>query len=277
MSKAEAPKKAVKKPGRLSTVAKALDLLDLLARERREWGVTELAMHLKLSKSVVHGLLVTLQDKHYVAGDPATRRYRLGLKAASLGTDFDLFQEMRAVARPIIGSLTQAAGEESYLMVRQGMMAVTVARALTEGPMRLSVEEGTAVALHAGASGKVILAFSPAAIVEEILSQTGMPPVASRTITARDQLIHNLKEIADAGYAVSESEGMEGIFALAAPVLGSGGIVGSLGLVGVAASMKKREAELLPLLLENARKISLALGGLEAPPETMSGPARRKA
>ena len=275
MSNAEGPTSADRKPGRLSTVAKALDLLDLLARERRQWGVTELAMHLKLSKSVVHGLLVTLQDKHYVAGDPATRRYRLGLRAASLGSDFDFIQEMRAVARPIIGDLTRAAGEASYLMIRQGLMAVTVARALTEGPMRLSVEEGTAVALHAGASGKVILAFSPTAVVEDILSRTGMPPIASRTITARDRLIRNLKEIADAGYAISESEGMEGVFALAAPVLGSGGIVGSLGLVGVAASMKKREAELLPLLLKNARKISVALGGLKAPPETIPGSSRR--
>ena len=206
-----------------------------------------------------------------------TRRYRLGLQAASLGTGFDLIQELRAVARPIIGDLTREAEEASYLMVRQGMMAVTVARALTEGPMRLSVEEGAAVALHAGASGKVILAFSPTAVVEEILSQTGMPPVASRTITARDRLLQNLKEIADAGYAISESEGMEGVFALAAPVLGSGGIVGSLGLVGLAASMKKREAVLLPLLLDSARKISLALGGLKAPPETILGPSRRKA
>ena len=194
-----------------------------------------------------------------------------------MGTGFDLIQELRAVARPIIGDLTREAEEASYLMVRQGMMAVTVARALTEGPMRLSVEEGAAVALHAGASGKVILAFSPTAVVEEILSQTGMPPVASRTITARDRLLQNLKEIADAGYAISESEGMEGVFALAAPVLGSGGIVGSLGLVGLAASMKKREAVLLPLLLDSARKISLALGGLKAPPEAISGPSRRKA
>ena len=92
----------------------------------------------------------------------------------------------------------------------------------------------------------------------------------------RDRLIRNLKEIADVGYAISESEGMEGVFALAAPVLGSGGIVGSLGLVGVAASMRKREAELLPLLLDNARKISLALGGLKTPPETMLRPSRRK-
>src|SRR5690606_39064063 len=99
----------------------------------------------------------------------------------------------------------------------------------------------------------------------DILAQTGMPQVASQTITARDRLIQNLKEIAEAGYAASESEGMEGVFALAAPVRGPIGLTGSLCLVGVAASMKKREAKLLPLLVDHADRISEALGGSKAP------------
>lgn len=252
---------AQRKPGRLSTVAKALDLLEILADEPREWGVTEIARRLDLSKSVVHGLLVTLQDRDFVAGDPRTRRYRLGLKAMRLGAGVDLHQELRVAALPILHELTAAAGEASYLMIRQGLRAVTVARALTAAPMRISVDEGMTTALHAGASGKAILAFSAPEIVESVITETGIPKMASQTITSREQLIANLDQIRADGYAYSESEAMEGVFALAVPVLGANGINASLGLVGIAAGLGDRRSALLSLLTEHAGRITRALGG----------------
>ncbi|MDF2809013.1 MAG: putative transcriptional regulator, IclR family [Microvirga sp.] len=248
----------------------------MLALERREWGVTELAKQLKLSKSVVHGLLVTLQDKDFVSGDATTRRYRLGLKAISLGAGFDLNQELRAVALPLMRDLTRAAGEASYLMIRQGTMAITVARALTNGPMRISVEEGAATALHAGASGKVILAFSPPGVAAAILEQTGMPRIASQTITARDQLDENLQQIRQAGYAYSESEGMEGVFAFAAPVVGPNGLIASLGLAGVAIGIQDRYESLLSLLLEHAHRLTQNLGVSDGPLRVPSPRPRSK-
>ncbi len=250
-----------RKPGRLSTVSKALDLLEILASEPRGWGVTEIARHLDLSKSVVHGLLMTLQDKDFVSGDLRTRRYRLGLKAMGLGAGFDFDQELRAAALPILHELTRTANEASYLMVRHGLRAFTVARALTASPMRISVEEGITMPLHAGASGKIILAYSPPEIVEAVINETGIPKMASRTITGRDQLLRNLDQIRAEGFAYSESEGMDGVFALAVPVHGYNLTVASLGLVGIAAGLGKRQEKLLSLLLDHAAQISRALGG----------------
>lgn len=250
-----------RKPGRLSTVAKALDLLEILAAEPREWGVTELARRLDLSKSVVHGLLMTLQDKDFVSGDQRSRRYRLGLKAMGLGAEFDLNREFRTVALPVLQELTASAGEASYLMVRQNLRAVTVARVLTDAPMRISVEEGMTTALHAGASGKVLLAFSAPEIVESVISQAGTPKLASHTITGRDQLLRNLEQIRADGFACSDSEGMDGVFALAVPIFGSNGVVASLGLVGIAASLGDRQATLLSLLRTHSGRIARALGG----------------
>lgn len=255
----------VRKPGRLSTVSRALDLLELLAAEPREWGVTEIARRLDLSKSVVHGLLMTLQDRDFVSGDQLSRRYRLGLKAMGLGAGFDFDRELRDAALPILRELTAGAGEASYLMARRNLQAVTVARALTDAPLRISVEEGMTTALHAGASGKVILAFSAPDIIEAVISGTGIPKMASQTITARDRLLSNLEQIRTDGFAYSESEGMEGAFALAVPVSGPNGIVASLGLVGIAAGLGDRQGKLLSLLRAHAERIRRALGGPSMP------------
>lgn len=249
------------KPGRLSTVAKALDLLELMAAQPREWGVTELARELGLSKSVVHGLLATLRDKDFVVGDERSRRYRLGFKAMTLGADFDLDQELRTVAMPVLKELTEQTGEASYLMVRRGIKALTIARALPATPIHLAIEEGVRVPLHAGASARVILAFSRPDVIESVIADVGLPRLAEQTITARDDLLASLADIRAKGCAYSASEMLDGVYALAAPVFGPNGMVGSLGMVGIEAAVGARHETFTTLVIDHARRLEAALGG----------------
>lgn len=242
--------------GRLSSITKALDLLELLAAAPREWGVSELGRELSLSKSVVHGLLATLRDKDFVAMDERSRRYRLGLKALTLGAHHDLDQMLRAASMPVLNQLTATSGEASYLMVRRGLSCVAVARSLPATAIHLAIEEGVRTPLHAGASARVILAHEPPDLVDAVIRQSGLPRLGACTITEADALLDSLEQIRRQGHAFSVSETLNGVFALAAPVHGAGQLIGSLGLVGIEASLGDRKPRLLAQLLDHARQLS---------------------
>src|SRR5690606_21233510 len=68
----------------LQTLDRALTLLAAFDREHPEWGVTELAHHLGLPKSVVQKTLATFARHGFVHQEPRRRRYRLGLRLLSL-------------------------------------------------------------------------------------------------------------------------------------------------------------------------------------------------
>ncbi len=249
------------KPIVLSTVKNALQVIELLAREKHDWGVTELAQHFGLNKSVVHSLLSTLLESGFVSSDPATRRYRLGLKILTLAAAMDVDQEIRRSALPIMEALTAKTGEASFLMAPRGSHAICVARVLIDQPLRITMEEGTATPLQAAASGKAILAFMSPATVQWVLDQTGLPKLGSKTISDLPAFLRHLAEVREKGYAYSESEVVEGMWGLAVPLFGAGeSVVASLGLAGIRVDSADRSTKLLPSLRSHAKRLSQALG-----------------
>lgn len=254
----------VKKPreakrGRLSTVFKALDLLELLASEPREWGVTEIAGALGLSKSVAHGLLATLCDRNFVSADDRSRRYRLGFKAIGLGQEFDLGRELRIIALPILQDLTAVSGEASYLMLRRGTRAVTVACALPPTPIHLAIDENASTPLHTGASARVLLAYSKPEVLDAVLAEARLPRLADKTITEPDDLFASLAEIRAQGICRSASEMLNGIFAVAVPVFGPNNLIASLGIVGIEGELGARYDSLAHHLKAHAQRLAETL------------------
>src|SRR5262249_22076541 len=68
------------RPYNAQSLERGLLVLALLRESKRgELGLSELARELGLHKSTVHRLVTTLMRHDYVAQDPITRRYRLGL------------------------------------------------------------------------------------------------------------------------------------------------------------------------------------------------------
>src|SRR3989442_14658056 len=72
-------------PQTLSSVRNAARLLSSFSAAEPELGVSELARRLGLAKSAVHRLLITLAGERLVEQNPATGRYRLGVRIYRLG------------------------------------------------------------------------------------------------------------------------------------------------------------------------------------------------
>ena len=82
---------------------------------------------------------------------------------------------------------------------------------------RIAARVGTRAPLHVGASQRLLLAFAPPEVQDEVLAGP-MKAVASRTVTSPEELRSDFERITAQGHATGYSEGVEGVGAFAAAV-----------------------------------------------------------
>jgi len=219
--------------------------------------VTELADHLDVSKSTVHRHLATLEDHDYVTRDGDD--YHVGLRFLGLGEYARQRNPVYHQARPLVEELAAETEERSLFMVEEHGRAVYLHRGVGNHAVRTNSSIGTRRYLHTIAGGKAILAHLPDERVEGIIDRWGLPAQTEHTITDRDELIEELDRIRERGVAFNHEEAIEGLNAVAAPVVANDDIVGAISVSGPAHRVKGDwfTEEIPDLLLGTANELTL--------------------
>ena len=242
---------------------KTLRILALFNGETPEWGVTELAAHAGMPKSTVFRVLRVLLQHELLAQDPLTKRFRLGLGALELGRRAYEGLELRQVALPILNRIAALSGETVLLEVlnQEHDRVVCVERAQRQTGLRLMLEVGSTVPLHAGASSKVLLAYLPDEEIEAVIAR-GLPPLTAHTITDPARLRRDLAEIRARGFAVSFEETDDGAAGVAVPIWDrSGRVVAGLTIAGPVTRLNQATvSRFLDIGRDGARQIAQELG-----------------
>ena len=248
---------------RAGMLERSLAILALFTETRVEWRVPEIADAVGLPIPTTYRIVGSLVAQGLLR--PTTGGYRLGSAALGLGrraaAGFDLGSavgaELRALARA-----TQETGLLSVLD-EGARTAVCVDRVDSAQPLRLTLEVGRRVPLHAGAASKALLASGPATVREAVLAGP-LPRLGPGTLTSAAALSEQLDEIRDVGYAVSREETNEGAWGVASPILGVGAVL--LGSIGIAGPLVRCTPETLELarreVLASARRAETVLGGV---------------
>lgn len=236
-------------PQFVQSVDRALTLLDLLGNGNR-WGITEFARATGLSKTVVFRLVRTLGQHGYVT-QADDHRYVLGTKPLELASVVLRRFEVRQVARPTMLALAERTGESVVLTApgREGVICLDT----VDGPqqIRASFQIGRITPWHAGAAGKLHLAFLQESRIREIIAR-GLPRYTERTITDPEMLLRDLARIRRRGYAFTVGEFDPGVAAISAPVLDSSNEVIAAVSIGGPASRFSQAA--LPNLIREVRE-----------------------
>lgn len=212
--------------------ARVADVLLLFTDGPATIGVSWIARELDLSKAVVHRILQSLAGRGFVALDPASREYRLGPATAALGARALRDSDLRTAALALLRELRDATGETATLTtpVPGGRVYLDQVEGLHE--IKMTVELGRRFPLHAGSSGKCMLAFLPEADREALLAAP-LPALTPNTVVDADALREQLALIAERGYASSAGERQRDAGSIAAPVFGlSGEVIGAISVCG---------------------------------------------
>jgi DNA-binding IclR family transcriptional regulator len=220
----------------------------LTIADRGEIRADELATLLETPLSTVYRYLRTLTEFGFV--ERMEGGYRLGQRLHLTGGATVSSEELIRHADPVLRLLVAEAGETAVIARRVGLSAVCLHEVQSAHALRVTCEAGTATPLVAGAIAKVLLAYAPADIQDEVLAG------ASQTKALRRELA----SVTADGIARSEGELHSGTVTIAVPILRDDGIVAAIALIAPAdrATLPWR-ARAARLLAEGAAAITGAL------------------
>jgi IclR family transcriptional regulator, KDG regulon repressor len=248
----------------VEAVVAAFDVLECFLAKS---GLTtrEIMQATGFTRNRVMRLTGTLTHRGYLMADAETGAFSIGPALFALGKVFERHRAAIFLVRPVLRDIALKTGESASLYVREGYQRVVMAREESPRTIRHAISEGQHLDLHAGAAGKVILAYLPAETVETILEKTGLPKRTATTTTEPKKLYNELQTIRKQRYAFSIGERAADAFAIAVPVLGHGEeLIGALAIAGpisrfTAAARKSH----LRLLLERGEQLSRQLGWVQ--------------
>ncbi|MQA07750.1 MAG: helix-turn-helix domain-containing protein [Pseudonocardiaceae bacterium] len=242
---------------RVEAVQRAVAVLDVLAAEGADLGTNEIAKRADINASSVSRLLATLVDAGLVRHMPSTGRYRLGMRILQLAGVAREHLDIRALAGPSLGELTEITGETTTLSLPGGHEVMTVDFAQSDVSVRSVASIGRNSVPHATAVGKVFLAWGGHLPDGELAGYT------KRTITDRAGLTKEIERVRGQGWAQAIREREEELNGIAAPVLDSAHrLVAILGVQGPSTrfTQKAMQAAVEPLRERAKVLASLSLG-----------------
>jgi DNA-binding IclR family transcriptional regulator len=189
------------------------------------YTLSELAEHTGLPVSTTHRLATELAEWQMLERCD-DRRFRPGLSLRTLGGSSCCTTSMRDRAAPVLEDLSRATGANTRLGLLDKLSVNYIHKAAYHPVSQFS--PAATLPLHATAMGKVLLAFSPVAVVDTFLDRK-LRAYTPYTITDSDRLRWMLKLARAHRIAVSDRELQLDHLAVAAPVFGAGGhVVASL-------------------------------------------------
>ncbi len=245
-------------------LARAFDILDMLAMSSVGLTKMEIAQSVRIPYSTAFNLLNTMQKHGYVRREDDTGKYYLGLKLLSLGSVPVKDSGLRDTAAPVLEELVRRSKLTAHLAILDRGEAIYIDRKEPSGFVKINSWIGKRNYVHTSAVGKALIAYRPPGEVDLIWKE-GLPKRTSRTITSLKKLKAELAEVVRRGYALDLEEDELGGRCLAAPVLDAcGSVIAAVGISGVASQAPdERLARLGELVIAQANEISRRLGWSE--------------
>jgi len=197
----------------VQSVERALRLLTAVAARPEGAGVRELARACGLKAPTAQALLKTLAAHEFLAFDPDSRRYRLGVAAARLAAGSPV-EALRTFVRPAVSRLHAQFGETAAALAWLAGRAQVIDWRQSEHALAVTHPDQEVTQPHRLASGRVLLAFQPPAVLAAYLAGLDAPTAG---------LARELQAIREARWAETENLGGSGIVAVAAPVCDGAG------------------------------------------------------
>lgn len=244
----------------IQSVAKAMQLLDLLAAAGGAMSLAEISQLTDWPKSTVHGLLSTMKEYSVVSQDDQGR-YMLGIRLFEYGCTLSSSWTILDTARPFIQHISYETGQTVFLSILDKGEVITLDHAESRIGLDINAEVGCRLPVHCTSQGKLFLALMTEEERELLLSRNPLDEFTSHTITTRSQLLKELQHIKDTGYAIENGEYKVGLRSVAAPIYDADGAVKfAIGIIGMFRHIEMEQfSRAVEVVRETARKISEVL------------------
>ena len=249
-------------PGmQIKVIDKAVQVIDLLAGARQGIKLKQAVETLHLNKTTALRILRVLES-HNLAARNRDATFVLGNRVLWWETCYRQKFELLDVVRPHLEKIRDLTSETVIFSILVDKRTVIINQAISPHVTSSRYDLGAAAPLHAGASGKAMLAYLDAEKRREFLKQADLNRLTERTVSNKELLEKQLEEIRIKGFAYTRGERFPNTASVAVPVFGSEReVVGSMAVIGPSERLTPaRLKEIAPVLLKEARLMTEQLG-----------------
>jgi DNA-binding IclR family transcriptional regulator len=249
----------------IQSLDRGLLILEAVGKSPDPVSLGQLAAMLEIDRSSAFRLANTLKRRGFLANPSAGRDYVLGPSVWRLSRQYDWSKMLARVAHEPLKTLASETGETAHLAVREGRRALFIDHVTSSHVISISGQTGELVPLYCTSHGKALLSDFEE---QDLLSLFGTKPLKAytkHTIQSIRSLAAECKAIRERGFATDESEYLEGVRCLAAPIRDrDGAVIASVGISApVARFPRERERDFAGMVINVAAQIAETAGALQ--------------
>jgi IclR family transcriptional regulator, KDG regulon repressor len=246
----------------VTSLEKALSIIELALDEDRDLSITEISQKLGMGKGTVHRVLSTLKAKKFFQQDGKTKMYSLGVRTLEIGMAPKRERFLRKAMAPFLMDLYERCKETINAAVWDYNEIRYIYRLESEEMLRISTKAGARFPGYCAATGKVLLSFISNEDIQQIYgSNKTLKKYTERSISSVDELIREIEKVRVKKVAVDDEETLLGVYCVAAPIVNSNGEC--VAAISISAPKHRIGADtgatFAKLVTETARKISNSL------------------
>ena len=208
---------------------------------------------LGLPKPTVHRLFNTAEEAGFLQRDIDGRSFGPGPRLRRLSVNTLSSQRLRTVRLSILNGVVEKMGETCNIAVPDRDAMVYLDRIETKWPLRIQLPVGTKVPFHCTASGKMYLSSLNPRYLDRYLASRNLEEHTKKTITDTARLKAELTKTRKRGYSTDDEEFMDGMVAVAVPIIDDQG-----RLVSTLSAHAPLQRNDLPALVANVETLKTA-------------------
>ena len=238
---------------------KIVQVIELLATSSQGVTLKKVQQSLGLNKGTAFRILRALES-HRVAARNEDGTFVLGNRVLWWATCYRQKRDLSKLVRPHLEKLRDLTSETAAFSIMMGNQTVVVAQAISPYATSTRFDIGFSAPLHAGATGRVMLAHLDPERRRDLSSQR-LERFTERTITDKRRLEQELNKCLTQGFAFSEGERLVGTSSIAAPILGpEKEVLGVISVTGPSARITHKRCKLIAsTLLKETRLLTQQL------------------
>lgn len=198
------------------SVKRAFQLIDYLSRLTQKSSLTEISRALKLNKTTAFRYLETLVSLGVV--DKSGKEYSLGIRLFELGNSVPIKELVVSRIHPLLADLCNEVNETVNLAQLQGTHLIYLDKIESRRSLQIRSRIGSRLPLYCTGLGKAILSLLSSAELERLLNDIELQPYTPATITDRWELLRQIREIRERGFAFDREELESGLTCVAVPL-----------------------------------------------------------
>lgn len=217
----------------IQTVERALSILEILNNSSEPLSALEIANMIGVNRTTTYGLLNTLVFRKYIYKNQTNGKYSASPKMFSISCNYPHKIRELQLSMPYLSDLAHKFpsislhfgffNQDNQVQVYKLQMPFSE-RLLPNnliGPM------------HASGVGKIMLAYLPDDIRNNIIDNMQLDSFTKNTITDKAELINHIEEVVQNGYAMDNGEYFDNTICYAFPIFNSNNeIVAAFSLSG---------------------------------------------